>query len=101
MTNIYAVALACWRLEKWINNLSTDRKMSAFNSIKRIKEYLENEGIEIIDFTGRRYDVTFPVTVINEDEITDGCVIIEMTKPVIISKDGSGKNGEVYVGKPD
>lgn len=100
MSDLFDVAVSCWRLEKWINNIQVDRKMAAMNSIRRIKAFLNNEGIEIIDFTGQPYDVSFPVIVVNDADITDDCIIVEMSKPVILSKDGKGLEGEAYVGQP-
>ena len=38
--NIAELAVAAWRLERWLDNLNAERKMAAKKSIREIKKML-------------------------------------------------------------
>ena len=57
MTSIMELATAAWRLEKWLNNLKSERKMAAKSALRIIKKFLEENEIEIEDLTERKFDV--------------------------------------------
>ena len=84
--NISELAVAAWRLEKWLDNLVADRKMAARSALRTIKKYLEACGIEIKDPLGSKFDPGLAVEVINneeEDADDDDLIIIETLTPYI------------------
>ena len=98
MTDIADLAMAAWRLEKWLQSTEVERKMAAKSALRTINAYLAENGIEMMDLTGCRFDAGYAVEVIestaNED---DTAVISEMIRP-IITKDGSVvKYGQVVL----
>ena len=38
--DIKELAVAAWRLEKWLDNLVVDRKMAAKSALRSIKKYI-------------------------------------------------------------
>ena len=91
MADITEIAVASWRLEKWLDNVNVERKMAAKRALRAIKKYLSENNIEIIDLTGAKFDVGLAITVVNnesDETDEDKLVISEMVKP-IIKKNGA------------
>ena len=42
--DIKELAVAAWRLEKWLDNLVADRKMAAKSALRSIKKYISASG---------------------------------------------------------
>ncbi len=101
MTSMMELATAAWRLEKWLNNLKSERKMAAKSALRIIKKFLEENEIEIEDLTGRKFDVGLAISVINNEsnqKTEDNLVISEMIKPIIKEKGTIVQYGQVIVG---
>ena len=45
--DIKELAVAAWRLEKWLDNLVADRKMAAKSALRSIKKYISASGVEV------------------------------------------------------
>ena len=56
MSNIKEVAIAYWRLQKWIASVDVDRKIAAESSLRTLKDFLKENDVEVIDLTGKQYD---------------------------------------------
>jgi len=56
MSDFTDLAIASWRLEKWLDNVNVDRKMAAKSALRSIKKYLKENNIEIIDITGQAFE---------------------------------------------
>lgn len=101
MADITEIAVAAWRLEKWLDNVNVERKMAAKSSLRAIKKYLQENEIEVVDLTGSRFDVGLAVSVVNnESEETDEekLLISEMVKPIIKEKGAVIQYGQVILG---
>ena len=100
--NIGDVALAYWRLEKWINDINVERKTAATSSLRIIKRYLDENGIELKDYVGRRYDAGFAIDVIGittERSIPEEELIVSETLiPLILENGEVLKYGQVMLG---
>lgn len=84
--DIKELAVAAWRLEKWLNNLNADRKMAAKSSLRIIKKYLTASGVEVKDPLGAKFDPGLAIEVINneaEGAPEDELIIIETLSPYI------------------
>ena len=42
--DIKELAVAAWRLEKWLDNLVADRKMAAKSALRSIKKYISKNA---------------------------------------------------------
>lgn len=101
MTDITEIAVASWRLEKWLDNVNVERKMAAKSALRAIKKYLSENNIEIIDLTGTRFDVGLAITVVNnesDETDEDKLVISEMVKPIIKQNGSVIQYGQVILG---
>ena len=101
MTDVKDVAVAAWRLEKWLDNIKVERKMAAKSSLRAIKRYLDENHIEVIDLTGTKFDVGLAVSVVNnESDETDEekLIISEMVKPIIKENGAVIQYGQVILG---
>ena len=47
MADITEIAVAAWRLEKWLDNVNVERKMAEKSSLRAIKKYLSENGINV------------------------------------------------------
>lgn len=84
--DIKELAIASWRLEKWLENLNSDRKMAAKSALRSIKKYISASGIEVVDPIGSKFDPGLAVEVINneaEGANEDELIIIETVAPYV------------------
>ena len=101
--NIGDIALAYWRLEKWVNETNVERKTAAISALRQMKRYLDENGIEIKDYLGKKYDSGFAIDVIGrnteknlpEEEL----VVSETLTPLILEKGEVLKFGQVILGE--
>ena len=90
--DIKDLAVAAWRLEKWLDNLVADRKMAAKSSLRSIKKYIVDSGIEVKDPIGSKFDPGLAVEVVgneNEDADDNELIVIETITPYVY------QNGEL------
>ena len=100
-TDIKDLAVAAWRLEKWLNNLKADRKMAAKSALRIIKNYLSASGIEIKDPTGARFDPGLAIEVINnesEDAPENELIVSETLSPYIYQDGELVQRARVIIG---
>ena len=101
MADIKELAIAAWRLEKWIDSINVEKKMAGKSALRSIKKYLEEAEITTEDWTGQKFDTGLAVIVINnEDEDCDDedLIIVEMVRPVILEKGSVIEFGRVIIG---
>ena len=88
MNNIIDLAVAYWRLEKWVANATVEKKMAANSSLRTMKRFLDANGIEIRDLTGQAFDYGMNLKVIHSDmpenDPTAKPIISEMIKPMVL-----------------
>lgn len=100
--NIAELAVAAWRLERWLENLNAERKMAAKKSLREIKSFLEASNIEIVDPLGWRFDPGLAVQVVNNeaDDVDEEDLIIIQTNSPIIKENGAViQPGKVILGQ--
>ena len=100
MTDITELAVASWRLEKWLDRVNVERKMAAKSALRTIKKYLHEKEIEVEDLTGERFDVGLAVTVVNnesEEAEEDKLLISEMVRPIVKEKGAVIQYGQVVL----
>ena len=103
MSDIKSLAVAKWRLEKWLDKADVDKKLPAESSIRVISEYLEEHGIKIIDPSGQEYDSGLAVDVVCvEDPASKSrkpSVITEVMAPIVLENDEVISRGQVVISK--
>lgn len=89
--NIAELAVAAWRLERWLDNLVAERKMAAKSSLRSIKKFLEASNIEVVDPVGTKFDPGLAIEVINNEapDIDESELIIIETNAPIVKQDGA------------
>lgn len=99
--DIRELAVAAWRLEKWLDNLKADRKMAAKSALRSIKKYIAESGVEIKDPVGSKFDPGLAVEVVNneaEDAPEEELIIIETLSPYIYLKGELIQHARVIIG---
>ena len=84
--DIKELAVAAWRLEKWLDQLNADRKMAAKSALRSIKKYIADSGVEVRDPLGSRFDPGLAVEVVNneaEDAREEELIITETLAPYV------------------
>ena len=102
-----AVGTAVWKLERRMLNEETKEPKDEFRKVWRhveaIQDALTDIGVNVIDWTGRRYDEGLPLKVVSEEERADlkEPEIIETMLPTIrFRQQAQIQMGEVIVGRP-
>lgn len=99
--DIKDLAVAVWRLEKWLDNLVADRKMAAKSALRSIKKYISESDIEVRDPLGSKFDPGLAVEVINnEDEDADEnkLIIVETVAPYVYCGGELIQHAKVIIG---
>lgn len=99
--DIKELAVAAWRLEKWLDNLNYDRKMAAKSSLRCIKKYIAASGVEVRDPLGARFDPGLAVEVVNnvaENECEENLIIIETLSPYVYQNGELIQRARVIIG---
>lgn len=99
--DIKELAVAAWRLEKWLENLNSDRKMAAKSALRSIKKYISALDVKVIDPIGSRFDPGLAVEVINneaEEAMEDDLVIVETLSPYVYQKGELIQHARVIIG---
>lgn len=99
--DIKELAVAAWRLEKWLDNLVTDRKMAAKSALRGIKKYISACSVEVKDPLGSKFDPGLAVEVVNnEDEDADEneLIIVETLAPYVYQNGELIQHARVIIG---
>ena len=99
--DIKELAVAAWRLEKWLDNLVADRKMAAKGALSSIKKYISASGVEVKDPLGSKFDPGLAVEVVNnEDEDADEneLIIVETLAPYVYQNGELVQHAHVIIG---
>lgn len=99
--DVIDLAVAAWRLEKWLDNLNADRKMAAKSALRSIKKYIAACGIEVKDPLGARFDPGLAIEVVNnESEGAPGetLIITETLSPYIYQEGRLVQHAKVIIG---
>lgn len=102
-----ATGTAVWKLEQRMLDAETKEPKDEFRRVWRhvetIKDALADIGVDIVDWTGKRYDEGMSLKVVSEEERpgTKTPEIIETLLPTIrFRKQNQLQQGEVVVSKP-
>ncbi len=99
--DIKELAVAAWRLEKWLDNLVADRKMAAKSALRSVKKYISAFGVEVKDPLGSKFDPGLAVEVVNnEDEDADEneLIIVETLAPYVYQNGELVQHARVIIG---
>ena len=99
--DVKELAVAAWRLEKWLDNLNADRKMAAKSALRSIKKYISALGIEVKDPLGSKFDPGLAVEVVNnesEDTPEEELIIVETRAPYIYQNGELVQHARVIIG---
>ncbi len=100
--NLAELAVATWRLERWLSNLNAERKMAAKKSLRETKKFLEASGVEVVDPIGGRFDPGLAVEVVNNEEPDideDELIIIQTNAPIVKQSGSVIQYGKVILGQ--
>ena len=99
--DIKELAVAAWRLEKWLDNLVADRKMAAKSALRSIKKYISASGVEVKDPLGSKFDPGLAVEVVNnenEDADENELIIVETLAPYVYQNGELVQHARVIIG---
>ena len=99
--DIKELAIATWRLERWLDNLNSDRKMAAKSALRSIKRYISASGIEVVDPIGSKFDPGLAVEVVNneaDDLDEESLIIIETLAPYVYQNGELISHARVIIG---
>ena len=99
--NIIELAIAAWRLEKWLDNLQYERKMAAKSALRTIKKYIADSHADVVDPIGSKFDPGLSIEVIsNESECFDeeNLIVIETITPYVYFEGALVQSARVIIG---
>lgn len=103
MISIADLAVSYWRLSSWVENVNVERKTAATSSLRQIKQYLNENGIEFRDYYGQKYDPGFAIDVVGvlsgEELPEEELVVAETLVPLVLQNGEVLKYGQVMLGR--
>lgn len=101
MADYVELANSYYRLLRWVETSDADKKNTALRSLERIKRFLDDSNVEVVDLTGQPFSEGWAVKVMKMDEsVPDNeLVFTKVVKPIIQINGELKQEGEVYVGK--
>lgn len=99
--DIKELAVAAWRLEKWLDNLKSDRKMAAKSALRSIKKYIAGLAVEVVDPVGSKFDPGLAIEVVNNEAPEtpeEELIIIETLSPYVYQKGELMQHARVIIG---
>ncbi len=99
--DIKELAVAAWRLEKWLDNLNSDRKMAAKSALRSIKKYIAALAVEVVDPVGSKFDPGLAIEVVNNEApetLDDDLIIIETLAPYVYQNGELIQHARVIIG---
>lgn len=99
--DIKELAVAAWRLEKWLDNLNSDRKMAAKSALRSIKKYIAALGVEVVDPVGSKFDPGLAIEVVNNEAPEtpeENLIIIETLAPYVYQNGELIQHARVIIG---
>lgn len=100
-SDIKDLAIATWRLERWLDNLNSDRKMAAKSALRSIKRFISASGVEVVDPIGSKFDPGLAVEVVNneaDDLDEESLIIIETLAPYVYQNGELISHARVIIG---
>ena len=99
--DIKELAVAAWRLEKWLDNLNSDRKMAAKSALRSIKKYIAALAVEVVDHVGSKFDPGLAIEVVNNEAPEtpeENLIIIETLAPYVYQNGELIQHARVIIG---
>jgi len=99
--DIKELAVATWRLEKWLDNLNFDRKMAAKSALRSIKKYIAALAVDIVDPVGSKFDPGLAIEVVNNEapeKPEEDLIIIETLAPYVYQNGELIQHARVIIG---
>lgn len=99
--DIKELAVAAWRLERWLDNLNSDRKLAAKSALRGIKKYIAALEVEVVDPVGAKFDPGLAIEVVNNespDSLEEELIIIETLTPYVYQNGELIQHARVIIG---
>ena len=97
------LAIAYWRLSRWVENVHVERKTAAVSSLRQIDRFLKANDIELFDLLGQKYDSGYAIDVVGTDAPDDipeeKLLIAETLSPLVMQRGEILKYGQVVLGE--
>lgn len=101
--DIAELAAAHWRLCKWLDETEAEHKLPAESALRKIGRYLRENGVEVIDVTGKPFEGGLSVEVVGgvpEDLPAEAGLVIQQTiHPIVLQNGELLSYGRVIVGR--
>ena len=99
--DVKELSVAAWRLEKWLDNLNSDRKMAAKSALRSIKKYIAALEVEVVDPIGSKFDPGLAIEVVNNEApeaLEENLIIIETLSPYVYQSGELIQHARVIIG---
>jgi len=100
LASLAELAVEWWRLERWAGE-ADDSSPQARHVARRLGKFLSEQGLEVLDVTGRAYEPGLAVEVLDafdDPRLPSGAQVIgETVAPVVLFRGAVVRHGQVVV----
>lgn len=94
------LATSVWKLRNWLNTTNIDKKTQPDKALKILESMLNEENVEIFDYTGKEFNAGLAVEVLDNISTNkeDANYIVQTLKPIITIDGKVSQLGQVVLG---
>ena len=100
LSSLAELAVEWWRLERWAGG-SEESSPQARHAARRLGRFLSEQGLEVLDVTGRPYEPGLAVEVLDafaDASLPQGAQVVDETvAPVVLYHGAVVRHGQVIV----
>ena len=100
LSSLAELAVECWRLERWAGGEEVNAPQ-ARRVARRLGKFLSDNGLEVLDMTGRAYEPGLAVEVLdayNDSTLAPGAQVVDETvSPIVLWRGSVVRHGQVVV----
>ena len=100
LSSLAELAVEWWRLERWAGG-SEESSPQARHAARRLGRFLSEQGLEVLDVTGRPYEPGLAVEVLDAFEdasLPAGAQVVDETvAPVVLYQGSVVRHGQVII----
>ena len=103
MKEIVRVANALWMLRKWMSENDIPKRVKIKKAMLEMETFLNSNNVDVIDLTGKVYDLGMNCQIMNEafDADKEEQIIVEMIQPMVYQDGKIIQYGKALVEEDD
>jgi hypothetical protein len=102
ISSLAAMAVEWWRLDRWAAG-PDEARLVARHVARRLSRFLDDQGLEVVDLTGKPYEAGLAVEVVDSVQsaaaTAEQDIVGETVSPIVLWKGKVVRQGQIVIGR--